>query len=132
MRVRSPRQAIRRQPRDADICFVSEETVVRSSCVACGTVDLPADAVTVLLPADGGIPRYRFACPGCASSIDKPTSHQAVLMLRNAGAVIVVVPAEVTERFSPGAALTADDLIDFGRALASSDDLARLAEVAQG
>jgi hypothetical protein len=127
MRGYSPRQAIRRRGSDADTCLVPEETVVRSSCVACGTVDMPADAVTVLLPAGGGTPRYRFACPGCAASVDKPTSHQAVLMLRNAGAVIVIVPAEVTERCAPGAALTNDDLIDFARALADSDDLARLA-----
>jgi hypothetical protein len=112
----------------------TDETVVRSSCPTCGTVDVPADQVTVLVtataPRDGHVadPVYRYICPSCLNVVQKPTSPKAVPMLRGAGATIVLVPAEVTERCGvSGPAIDHEDLLDLVRALDSADDLARLA-----
>lgn len=110
-----------------------DETVVRSSCPECGTVDVPAESVTVLVSArfdapGGADPVYRYTCPGCVSEIEKPTSAKAVPLLRGAGARIVVVPAEVIERWAVAApALDAADLLELARALEGTDDLAALA-----
>lgn len=110
-----------------------DETVVRSSCPECGTVDMPAESVTVLVSAlfdapGGPDPVYRYTCPGCVSVVEKPTSAKAVPLLRGAGARVVVVPAEVIERWSMSApALDAEDLLELARALAATDELAALA-----
>jgi len=104
----------------------NDETVVRSTCPACGTVDVAASEVTVLgHPADE--PRYRYTCPQCYDVILKPTSEQAVSMLRLAGAQIFLIPAEIAERDPAARALDADDLLAFSRALERTDELARLA-----
>jgi hypothetical protein len=110
----------------------SDETVVRSTCPTCGTVDVPADAVTVLvtgsIEAPTSDPVYRYVCPVCAVVVQKPTASIAVAMLRSAGSTVVVVPAEVTER-APDTRprLDQDDLGELCRALDGVDDLARLA-----
>lgn len=111
----------------------SDETVVRSSCPECGTVDVPAESVTVLIAAGVGAlgapdPVYRYTCPSCCASVQKPTSQKAVPLLRGAGAHVVVVPAEVIERWAVvAAALDHEDLLDFTRALDGTDELAALA-----
>lgn len=103
----------------------TEETVVRSNCPVCGTVDLPADAVTVFVTADHTGPRYRYTCPSCYGIVEKPTTPRAVPMLRTAGARIVCVPAEPAPETS--GQLDLADLAAFSRALAQVDDLARAA-----
>ncbi|MGH3743888.1 MAG: hypothetical protein ACRDTP_03400 [Mycobacteriales bacterium] len=106
----------------------SDETVVRSTCPACGTVDVPPDAVTVLVAGEDVDPLYRYTCPQCYAVVEKPTSARAVPMLQSAGARVVLVPAEFAERAGrQGEALADDDLSAFLTALGSSDDLARLA-----
>lgn len=103
-----------------------DETVVRSTCPSCGTVDLPADAVTVFITADGE-PRYRYACPQCYATVDKPTTAQAITLLEDAGAHVVLVPAEAAEGTPATRDFDDDDLIAFARALAATDDIAGLA-----
>ncbi|HEX7353309.1 MAG TPA: hypothetical protein VF288_00565 [Mycobacteriales bacterium] len=106
----------------------SDETVVRSTCPACGTVDVSPEDVTVLVAGEHIDPLYRYTCPGCYAVVEKPTSARAVPMLADAGAQIVLVPAEFAERSGRrDAALADDDLSAFVAALGSSDDLARLA-----
>lgn len=106
----------------------SDETVVRSTCPTCGTVDVAPSEVTVLITSEDVDPQYRYTCPGCAGVVQKPTSARAIPMLRSAGATVIYVPAEVTERAgTAAAALTEDDVDAFCYALEGSDDLARLA-----
>lgn len=127
------RSALQARPAAVELSGVnSDETVVRSSCPTCGTVDVAADTVTVLVTtaSAGGTtdPVYRYTCPSCLTVVQKPTSPKAVPLLRGAGARVVLVPAEIAER-TPGTApaLDHEDLLDFVRALESADDLARLA-----
>lgn len=106
----------------------SDETVVRSTCPACGTVDVAPEAVTVLVAGEDVDPLYRYTCPGCYGIVEKPTSARAVPMLRSAGARVVLVPAEIAERSRQhGELLDTGDLTEFLAALGESDDLARLA-----
>lgn len=104
----------------------SDETVVRSTCPACGTVDVAPEAVTVLVTGEGSDPIYRYTCPQCYALVEKPTSARAVPMLQSAGAHVVLVPAEIAERAGRTGEVLADaDLSAFLAALGSSDDLAR-------
>jgi predicted RNA-binding Zn-ribbon protein involved in translation (DUF1610 family) len=107
----------------------SDETVVRSTCPACGTVDVPPEAVTVLVAAEDVDPLYRYTCPQCFGIVEKPTSPRAVPMLQSAGARIVLVPAEVAERAGSlhGDVIADADVDAFLAELGTSDDLARLA-----
>ncbi len=106
----------------------SEETIVRSTCPSCGTVEVPATQVTVLVSTTACDPLYRYSCPSCDGLVEKPTSVKAVPLLRGAGATIILVPAEVAERAGSYApALDHEDLREFGRALADADELAQLA-----
>lgn len=107
---------------------MGDETVVRSSCWSCGTIDLAIDAVTVYLIAGHGEPTYGFHCPRCLAAIRKSTTPEAVALLVAAGVGVVEVPAEAAED-KRGAPLTTDDLIDLGRALEATDELARFAEL---
>jgi len=107
--------------------MADDTTVVRSTCPACGTVELAAECVTLLLTGDGSDPRYRYTCPSCFGIVDKPTSAHAVEMLRGAGARLVYVPAEVIERSLAADRLELDDLVAFTSALAQVDDLASVA-----
>ncbi len=109
---------------------VSDETVVRSSCLACGTVDLPVEAVTLYLVPGRTEPTYGFRCPRCFVHIRKSTSRQALALLVAAGVATVEVPAEAVEPHL-GDPLTTDDLIDLGRALAATDNLAARAHPAE-
>ena len=119
----------------------SDDTVVRSTCPGCGTVDLPADQVTLLVAGDGAAPRYRFTCPSCHDMVDKPTTSRAAAMLRLAGARLVVTPGEpgppgAGPAGSPGGGqagtagagrLDLDDLAAFAAQLAAVEDIAAAA-----
>ena len=116
-------------------CVSSDETVVRSTCPTCGTVDVAADAVTLFVTGPDSDPTYCYTCPQCFGHVEKPTSSRAISMLRSAGARVVLVPAEVTERAGDVRAarqeLDDDDLLAFMRELAATDDLARFAQDCQ-
>ncbi|MHB8342251.1 MAG: hypothetical protein ACYDB7_13950 [Mycobacteriales bacterium] len=105
---------------------MGDETVVRSSCWSCGTIDLAVDAVTVYVVPGSADPTYGFHCPRCLAAVRKSTTAEAVALLVAAGVGVVEVPPEAAED-KRGAPLTTDDLIDLGRALTASDDLARFA-----
>jgi hypothetical protein len=112
--------------------WVGQETVVRSSCLRCGTVDLSALDVTVYA-VSGAEPTYSFHCPRCRALVRKSTTIQAMRLLAGAGSTVVDLPAAATEGSPPAPAtgptepLTDDDLIALGRALAGTDTLAAFA-----
>lgn len=123
---------------EADQLYVAfDDTLVRSVCPDCGTVELPATQVTVLLTYDGTPPRYRYTCPSCAQLVEKLTSQRAVSMLHGVGAHMVFVPAAQQspvrdESFHAdsrptAAAITTREIRAFRRALDQVGDIAAAA-----
>ncbi len=99
-------------------------TTIKATCPTCGDIDLkPRDIRVVTAPAAGWA-TYAFTCPSCEDDITKSADDEVVTLLRGAGVAVerIHVPAEALElHFGP--AIAADDLIDFGLTLGSSDTL---------
>lgn len=106
---------------------MAEETVVRSSCITCGTIDLSIEDVTLYLVSGTREPTYGFQCPQCLRIIRKSTTTEAVALLVAAGVRVVEVPPEAREPHA-GDPLTEGDLVALSQALADNDMLARFAE----
>ncbi len=87
---------------------------VRANCETCGTVFVPAAAITVRL-APGEIEgNYEFCCPSCMTLVVRVTSPDtAGLLLKNGSRQgDWNIPAEVGER-PDGPPINHNDLIDF-------------------
>ncbi len=78
---------------------------LRTSCPACGDVDLPADQVAMTYD----LAQFVFQCPSCHIGVTKKTDARIIVLLRKAGVVVLGAPPAV--RPPP---ITLDDLIDFG------------------
>lgn len=97
-------------------------TIVRASCPMCGPVDLvPAD-VTLTLYDPTGNPSYRFLCPICSVTVQKPACASTVALLLSASTPteVLLVPDEALEPHS-GPAFCLDDLIDWHFELQRTD-----------
>jgi hypothetical protein len=89
-------------------------------------VELRPPQVRVQLPRPDGPGAYRFGCPICGSTVERPADEGTVALLRAAGVELDAAPARPE---ATGPALTHDDLVAFHELVA---DDARLAdEVAQ-
>ncbi|HEX9505065.1 MAG TPA: hypothetical protein VGA62_03560 [Acidimicrobiia bacterium] len=89
-------------------------TTVRAQCPACGDVQLQIRDLTVRVCNDEAVPgAYRFVCPGCEQTVQRPASPRIVDLLVSAGAPheLWSWPAELAESRS-GPPLTPDDLLD--------------------
>lgn len=101
--------------------------VVRASCPDCGQVDLGRRDVRLILSDVPAASRYSFTCPKCTAWISKPADvHVQALLLGKVPMMQETRPAELTEPHT-GGPITLDDLIDLGRGMAETDDLARFA-----
>lgn len=99
-------------------------TTIKATCPTCGDVDLrPRDIHVVVAPAADWA-TYTFTCPACQDDITKNADEEVVTLLRSAGVRVekVKVPAEALEPHY-GPVISHDDLIDFGRIMAHTDDL---------
>ncbi|MFI5053686.1 MAG: hypothetical protein ACHQDE_04935 [Acidimicrobiia bacterium] len=89
-------------------------TTVRAQCPACGDVQLQIQDLTVRVCSDDEVPgAYRFRCPECAQTVNRPASPRIVDLLVSAGAPHErwSWPAELAESRC-GPPLTSDDLLD--------------------
>lgn len=98
-------------------------TTVRAVCPPCGTVEITAPDVHLLVcAARPELSTYGFACPACHMPIEKPAPHGVVVQLLSAGVTphALVIPAEVLEPHD-GPPLGYDDLLDLALELAALD-----------
>lgn len=110
-------------------------TRIRTTCPACGEVELIPTQVTMRIAHDeltlvGEDSRYRFICPCCQNVVSKPVTTRIAALLSSGGVEIEEpnVPEAVLgcERMSGRARrqlppLTLDDLLDLHLALQSED-----------
>ena len=86
---------------------------IRTTCPACGEVDLIPDRIVLKIEAGGRRGAYSFTCPNCSSIIAKPADKKIIGLLQAAG-VAESVDAPLP---TPPPPLTLDDAIDFHREL---------------
>ena len=100
-------------------------TTIKASCPTCGDVQLTPDDLLLMVCNHAPLSYYSFGCPSCGDEVRKPADEHVISLLLSGGvpAQVWSVPAEVLEP-RRGAALTYDDLLDLGLALASTDLLA--------
>jgi len=111
-------------------------TTIRTTCPHCGEVDMSPEAILLSIRDRAGEGSYRFACPTCTQSIEKPADRKVVALLLSAG-VELDEKAREAERAARdemaelesrpvGPALTVDDLITFHFLLEDDEVLSRL------
>lgn len=107
---------------------VQRLSFVEVECIDCGAVMLPLDALHV--ECFVGMPRasVAFVCRRCNRRGAAWVESRELWVIAAAGAALHVSsrPAELDEPHAPGAALTADDLIDFHFVLETDDWFDRL------
>lgn len=104
-------------------------TRIRASCPDCGEVDLRPDEVLLqIVRADDGDvgdgSTYRFSCPDCDGTVEKPADERIAQLLTTGGvAVEEAVASRPPHPEAPpgGPALTHDDLLDFHLSLQGDD-----------
>lgn len=60
-------------------------TTIRTTCPACGEVDLRPEAVSLCVEEPGRDGSYRFTCPRCGEVVEKPADRRIVALLLSAG-----------------------------------------------
>lgn len=91
-------------------------TTIRTTCPACGEVELLPGELSLELTALSGTGSYLFDCPSCGDSQRRPANHRVVSILLATGVGYEVIddPERITEteiaRFT--AALDSGDWID--------------------
>lgn len=116
------------------------ETTVRTACPSCGPVDLCLTALTLVVSHNGRDPRYRYACPLCALSVEKRTSARALELLHGLGANLVVLsidprrpdPDSSSTAIRPRCAVEESRIEAFRTLLAATDDVAGAADAVPG
>ena len=90
-------------------------------CPTCGEVRLTGDELWLVLTPGDVTDHFAFRCPRCCDHVRCPVDDETAEVLAELIPVEeLAVPEEALEQH-PGAALTEDDLIDFGAELARSD-----------
>jgi len=90
-------------------------------CPTCGEVRLTGDQVWLVLTTGEATDHFAFRCPRCCDHVLCPVDDETAAMLAELVPVEeLAVPDEALEEHC-GAALTEDDLIDFGAELARAD-----------
>ena len=100
---------------------MTNEIEFDAQCPTCGEVRLTGDELWLVLTPGDAADHYAFRCPGCCDHVRCAVDDQTAAVLAELIPVEELsVPAEALEQHS-GAALTEDDLIDFGAELARAD-----------
>jgi hypothetical protein len=112
-------------------------TTIRTTCPKCGAVEMGVEGVFLSLQNEGGEGCYRFLCPGCLATVEKPADRKIVALLLSVGvdvdgledpavaAKLLEPEVEPMEGRSEGAPFTVDDLISFHFLLLDDERLAR-------
>jgi predicted RNA-binding Zn-ribbon protein involved in translation (DUF1610 family) len=113
-------------------------TTIRTTCPQCGEVDMSPEAILLSIRDRAGEGSYRFACPTCTHTIEKPADRKVVALLLSAGVELDEHAAEAEaaeaardemaelEPRPDGPPLTIDDLITFHFLLEDEKALSRL------
>jgi hypothetical protein len=111
-------------------------TTIRTTCPHCGEVDMTPEAILLSVRDTGGEGSYRFSCPECQDTIEKPADRKIIALLLSAG--VELDEAEESqhsgsadevvalEQRPTGPPLTVDDLIKFHFLLQDDEALHRL------
>lgn len=109
---------------------------IRTTCPACGEVDLTPNAVLVSVHMGADEGSYRFVCPKCLDPVEKRADKRIVALLRSVGVDVLESDADRQaperplvphpEAPSDGPPLTPDDLIAFHFLLEDDERLAEL------
>jgi predicted RNA-binding Zn-ribbon protein involved in translation (DUF1610 family) len=107
-------------------------TTIRTTCPHCGEVDMSPEAVLLSVRDLVGEGSYRFSCPECSNTVEKPADRKIVALLLSAGvelgepqqetAPLQPVDASLYEEHPEGPPFTLDDVITF-HFLLEDDDL---------
>jgi predicted RNA-binding Zn-ribbon protein involved in translation (DUF1610 family) len=111
-------------------------TTIRTTCPQCGEVDMSPEAILLSIRDRAGEGSYRFACPTCTHTIEKPADRKVVALLLSAGVELDEQRREAEEAardemaaLEPrpdGPPLSVDDLITFHFLLEDDEELSRL------
>jgi predicted RNA-binding Zn-ribbon protein involved in translation (DUF1610 family) len=115
-------------------------TTIRTTCPRCGEVDMAPQAILLSIRDELGEGSYRFSCPECRSTIEKPADRKVVALLLSAG-VELADPATGRRAASgephpesrpEGPPFTLDDVIAFHFLLSDDRRVAEALLRAQG
>jgi hypothetical protein len=118
----------------ADYCGM---TTIRTTCPKCGAVEMGIDAVLLSVREDFADGSYRFLCPGCLATVEKPADQKIISLLLSVGVDVEGMGGELEFEDEapeveaqpgsrpPGDPFTIDDLITFHFLLQDDERLAR-------
>src|SRR5919201_1329557 len=82
---RADRPALKRSLGTSDTRGV---TTIRTTCPQCGEVDMSPEAILLSIRDRAGEGSYRFSCPTCMHTVEKPADRKVVALLLSAGVEI--------------------------------------------
>jgi hypothetical protein len=98
-------------------------TTIRTNCPTCGEVDMSPEAVLLSVRDIAGEGSYRFSCPECRTTVEKPADRKVVALLLSAGveldegrnepSAIPEMDESLYEERPDGPPFTVDDIITF-------------------
>jgi hypothetical protein len=96
-------------------------TTIRTTCQACGDVELSTSDIALELTGAGNAGSYRFACPQCLSIQVRPATRRVVSILLATG-----VSYEITLAAAP---ITEEEISGFAQMLDEDDWFSRLTAI---
>jgi hypothetical protein len=113
-------------------------TTIRTTCPRCGEVDMSPESILLSIRDRAGEGLYRFSCPGCQGTVEKPADRKVVALLLSAGVELgghdaeqgsfdgIAETAEASPEQRPaGPPFTVDDIIAFHFLLKDDEKLSR-------
>jgi hypothetical protein len=113
-------------------------TTIRTTCPRCGEVDMSPESILLSVRDRASEGSYRFSCPGCRGTVQKPADRKVVALLLSAGVEldeheaqqgtfedIVEATEHDPEQHPGGPPFTIDDLISFHFLLTDDENLSR-------
>jgi predicted RNA-binding Zn-ribbon protein involved in translation (DUF1610 family) len=116
-------------------------TTIRTTCPRCGEVDMSPEAILLSIRDRAGEGSYRFACPACRGTVEKPADRKVVALLLSAGVELaqherehghdqgtfeeIEEASQPPEKRPDGPPFTVDDLISFHFLLKDDEKLSQ-------
>src|SRR5437773_4542391 len=97
---RADRPGLKRSLGPSDIRGV---TTIRTTCPQCGEVDMTPEAILLSIRDQSGEGSYRFSCPRCRDTVEKPADRKVAALLLSAGVELDESPPEEEDELGPDA-----------------------------